>query len=990
MAGAISTVAKVRVWVKLSELKVSADLTKFWLRTSNPGQIRPHNTTYAAPIKSKGTSLGRLSSGSLTLSSTFDFRHLTPSRAHFLDLASLLAMPARPAFTGLRKTFLVGELEKYSDAVLNGTKDDFVKDVIRRYFKRFPPELPHDQEPTQEHLAAVDDTMPDPEPAMPDAQDYAEDQTTYYALEAAWEKRQAEITTRSGQIARWLAYHQPKASNSSDPNDFINVMKRRILGGDIKKPRKSTAVNVWVKKHQDIVDKAYAEAAKGKPADTKRVNLGLRTKVAQQLFAKLPRDSRRRYAKLAEKEHRDELRAWEAQLKKRDLTPEEKQICIDGVASVLQPVFNAVLEFTGWRVTCILGGPEPADNGRLNIVRYVLCFRHSTLSSCKLTSCSIHIGQTQGAVKLNFGEHDPQKYQTQIVALFSDFLRKCFTREDCLATAIGPGTTPALSILAPDNVEHCHAAGENYGPSTDTSSQDTKRRNPRKKTRQSEELFVPDSEDERNARMQVDRDDDDEGEEAIDMSQPRSPVNQDSDYCSGAASAGDDSTPLPAHPHKAAQLTPLRSLFSSPLFSDISPFSDSNGHPSSPAPPSPSPARHHVQGDGTLRANTTEDQNPSLNASQQPVRCGPPRKGGANAGWRLKKSNAASTLEIPTSSIRQEGEGAHVTRPPTASARVLVPSSPLLTQAPCPRGADTFDVAQNISRKLIDAVNGGTGSGEPTSSLEESSAPPNAASSSRKRRDHPHQTDRDSNSKRPRKGVSEGQGNDGTTHQKRKVVFMGGPPFLMRLKPSGASGPRRRPQRTSDISTTAMPSPPSSLSPPPTTPALAPPARPHFVLPPDVPAAVRSTLELVQSGCWGKAWEDLIKVWLDFEESRGFTGNSKLGSTHRPPAISHWIQRARRPAYRPDVDVSKFQAAFWKWWIGLQPEWRAIEADATSREVGGEWDDLDKAGANGLASVMAGLFFWGYPLHEQGGEMTSWKLAVADVCWVLSQLSRSK
>ena len=65
-------------------------------------------------------------------------------------------MPARPAFVGLRKSFLEGELDRYSDAVLNGTKDEFLKDVIRRYLKRFPPELPHNQEPTAEHLAAVD------------------------------------------------------------------------------------------------------------------------------------------------------------------------------------------------------------------------------------------------------------------------------------------------------------------------------------------------------------------------------------------------------------------------------------------------------------------------------------------------------------------------------------------------------------------------------------------------------------------------------------------------------------------------------------------------------------------------------------------------------------------------------------------------------------------------------------------------------------------
>ncbi|PPQ84411.1 hypothetical protein CVT26_006523 [Gymnopilus dilepis] len=229
-------------------------------------------------------------------------------------------MPARPAFHGLRKAFLQEELEKYSDAVLNGTKDEFVKDVIRRYFKRFPPELPHDQEPTAEHLANVDDALPDEEPDMPDAQDYPEDQKTYYALEEAWLKRRKEIDTRSGQIARWLAYHQPKASSSGDPNDFVSVMRRRLLGQTFKRPRKPTAVNVWAKKHPEIVDKAYTEAARG-VVKTKRVNLGLRGKVAQRLFSKLSKDSKKRYAKLAEKQHADETREWEASFKKRTLSP---------------------------------------------------------------------------------------------------------------------------------------------------------------------------------------------------------------------------------------------------------------------------------------------------------------------------------------------------------------------------------------------------------------------------------------------------------------------------------------------------------------------------------------------------------------------------------------------------------------------------------------------------------------------------------------------
>ena len=58
-------------------------------------------------------------------------------------------MPARGAFQGLRLDFLLAELDGYATAVAQGTKDEFTKDVLRRYFKRFPPDLDHDKEPSE-------------------------------------------------------------------------------------------------------------------------------------------------------------------------------------------------------------------------------------------------------------------------------------------------------------------------------------------------------------------------------------------------------------------------------------------------------------------------------------------------------------------------------------------------------------------------------------------------------------------------------------------------------------------------------------------------------------------------------------------------------------------------------------------------------------------------------------------------------------------------
>lgn len=37
----------------------------------------------------------------------------------------------------------------------------------------------------------------------------------------------------------------------------------------------------------------------------------------------------------------------------------------------MQPILNLACEHTGMKATLLFGGPEPADGGRLNVIRYV-------------------------------------------------------------------------------------------------------------------------------------------------------------------------------------------------------------------------------------------------------------------------------------------------------------------------------------------------------------------------------------------------------------------------------------------------------------------------------------------------------------------------------------------------------------------------------------------------------------------------------------------
>jgi hypothetical protein len=35
------------------------------------------------------------------------------------------------------------------------------------------------------------------------------------------------------------------------------------------------------------------------------------------------------------------------------------------------PILDGVAERTGWKLTLVVGGPEPADMGQLNVLRFV-------------------------------------------------------------------------------------------------------------------------------------------------------------------------------------------------------------------------------------------------------------------------------------------------------------------------------------------------------------------------------------------------------------------------------------------------------------------------------------------------------------------------------------------------------------------------------------------------------------------------------------------
>ncbi|KAJ7725578.1 hypothetical protein B0H16DRAFT_1736105 [Mycena metata] len=147
-------------------------------------------------------------------------------------------------------------------------------------------------------------------------------------------------------------------------------------------------------------------------------------------------------------------------------------------------------------------------------------------------------------------------------------------------------------------------------------------------------------------------------------------------------------------------------------------------------------------------------------------------------------------------------------------------------------------------------------------------------------------------------------------------------------------------------------------------------------------------LEDVQLDSGWTGWEGMINLWWNIESAGGFAAGKKLSTTNRPTEVQWWIQRARKGT-PPIKDPAAFAGSWTRWWCGLNPTWRRGDGgiDAMLKEGGGEegeWDALDVRGVNGLLSVLMCLKWWRNAVEE---EEKDWVMAVADVTWVLEQLT---
>jgi hypothetical protein len=98
------------------------------------------------------------------------------------------------SFFGSHKDFLLTEKPTYAQAVTGGHTHDGITDIQWPYFKCFPVDYPHDQEPTPEMVAGVDNNTPESEYVVPDPEVMGEDE---------YETAQKTFQERCKAVAFW-------------------------------------------------------------------------------------------------------------------------------------------------------------------------------------------------------------------------------------------------------------------------------------------------------------------------------------------------------------------------------------------------------------------------------------------------------------------------------------------------------------------------------------------------------------------------------------------------------------------------------------------------------------------------------------------------------------------------------------------------------------------------------------------------------------------
>ncbi|KAF9034123.1 hypothetical protein BJ165DRAFT_1410135 [Panaeolus papilionaceus] len=232
------------------------------------------------------------------------------------------------AFAGLRKEFLMSQKPDYEAAVNTGHSKDAIAIIQQKYHKRFPPSLPHDQEPSKEHLDSVNDDEPDEELEEPDKDRLSEAE---YGVAVMVHTLLANgIAYRNAQIKRWFAYqylkdHDLDPLESGAENPYFALLSC-LSGTGATAPHAIIPRNLWRKTASAEIEAVVKDRAKATKANLKKGLAGIRATVTTELYNRLPQSERDQWKRMAEEESRVATENWKKYLAEGPSTsPKDRQ-----------------------------------------------------------------------------------------------------------------------------------------------------------------------------------------------------------------------------------------------------------------------------------------------------------------------------------------------------------------------------------------------------------------------------------------------------------------------------------------------------------------------------------------------------------------------------------------------------------------------------------------------------------------------------------------
>ncbi|PPQ96210.1 hypothetical protein CVT26_005615 [Gymnopilus dilepis] len=216
-----------------------------------------------------------------------------------------------------------------------------------------------------------------------------------------------------------------EARESADTK-LVEALLNALTGTATSRPRQKTPFNAWRKTQRTLIDERVKSIAEKQGIASDHL-VALRLNVGREMFDGLSAQEKEYWKSQAKLESEEELQQWK--LRNSDPSVEtddppnsakDCQFAILALVRVAKAVVDCIEKTTGWKATLIAGGPEPAREGRINIM-------------------SIHAGKTSGEARMDFVGALGPRYPEEFVSCFRDFLDMCYSPEDRQKCALNPG-----------------------------------------------------------------------------------------------------------------------------------------------------------------------------------------------------------------------------------------------------------------------------------------------------------------------------------------------------------------------------------------------------------------------------------------------------------------------------------------------------------------------------------------------------------------------